>query len=38
MQIPLKRTPAPGEQLEISFKDDDTAPGRVVATTTFKTP
>jgi len=38
VQIPLKRTPSPGEQLEISFKDDDTAPGRLVAKTTFNTP
>jgi P pilus assembly chaperone PapD len=38
VQIPLKRAPMPGEQLEISFKDDDTAPGRLVAKTTFNTP
>jgi P pilus assembly chaperone PapD len=38
VQIPLRRAPSPGEQLEISFKDDDTAPGRLVAKTTFITP
>jgi P pilus assembly chaperone PapD len=38
VQIPLRRAPSPGEQLEISFKDDDTAPGRLVAKTTFNTP
>ena len=36
--IPLRRTPGSGEQLEISFKDDDTAPGRLVAKTAFNTP
>jgi hypothetical protein len=38
VQIQLRRAPTPGEQLEISFKDDDTAPGRLVAKTTFNTP
>ncbi len=38
VQLPLRRAPQPGEQLEISFKDDDTAPGRLVAKTTFNTP
>lgn len=38
VQLPLRRPPQPGEQLEISFKDDDTAPGRLVAKTTFNTP
>jgi P pilus assembly chaperone PapD len=33
----LKRAPLPGEQLEISFKDDDTAPGRLVAKATIST-
>jgi hypothetical protein len=36
--IPLRRTPNPGELLEITFTDDDTAPGRLVAKTTFNTP
>jgi P pilus assembly chaperone PapD len=31
MRIPLNRAPTPGEQLEISFSDDDTAPGTVLA-------
>jgi P pilus assembly chaperone PapD len=31
MQIPLQRAPRPGEQLEITFTDDDAAPGRVIA-------
>jgi P pilus assembly chaperone PapD len=35
VQITLRRAPAPGEQLEISFKDDDTAPGRLVAKATI---
>jgi hypothetical protein len=38
VSLPLTRAPQPGEQLEISFKDDDTAPGRLVAKTTFNTP
>jgi P pilus assembly chaperone PapD len=38
VQMPLTRAPQPGEQLEISFKDDDTAPGRLVAKATFTTP
>jgi hypothetical protein len=36
--LPLRRAPQPGEQLEISFKDDDTAPGRLVAKATYNTP
>jgi hypothetical protein len=31
MHIPLSRAPTPGEQLEISFSDDDTTPGTVLA-------
>jgi hypothetical protein len=38
VQLPLRRVPAAGEQLEISFKDDDTAPGRLVAKATLSTP
>jgi hypothetical protein len=38
VQLPLKRAPQAGEQLEISFKDDDTAPGRLVAKAIFNTP
>ena len=38
VQLPLRRAPTAGEQLEISFKDDDTAPGRLVAKATLSTP
>lgn len=38
VQLPLRRPPQAGEQLEVSFKDDDTAPGRLVAKATFSTP
>jgi P pilus assembly chaperone PapD len=38
VQLPLRRAPTAGEQLEISFKDDDTAPGRLVAKATLNTP
>jgi hypothetical protein len=38
VQLPLTRALQPGEQLEISFKDDDTAPGRLVAKATYNTP
>jgi hypothetical protein len=31
MQIPLSRAPTPGEALEITFSDDDTSPGAVLA-------
>lgn len=31
LQIPLRRAPRPGEQIEITFTDDDAAPGRVIA-------
>jgi len=31
MQIPLRRAPRAGEQLEIVFTDDDSSPGRVIA-------
>lgn len=32
MRIPLNRAPAPGEKLELTFTDDDTSPGNVLAT------
>jgi P pilus assembly chaperone PapD len=35
MQIPLRRVPARGEQLDISFVDDDANPGHVIARTDF---
>lgn len=31
VRIPLTRTPAPGERLEVTFTDDDTSPGKVLA-------
>jgi hypothetical protein len=31
MHIPLTRAPAPGEHLEVTFTDDDTSPGKVLA-------
>lgn len=33
VRIPLSREPAAGEQLEITFTDDDTSPGKLLATT-----
>jgi hypothetical protein len=38
VQMPLRRKPAAGEQVEVSFKDDDTAPGRLVAKATLTSP
>jgi hypothetical protein len=35
IQIPLRRAPSAGEQLEIVFTDDDSSPGRVIARSTF---
>jgi Gram-negative pili assembly chaperone, N-terminal domain. len=32
LRIPLSRIPAPGEKLEVSFTDDDTSPGKTLAT------
>ncbi|WP_309093281.1 hypothetical protein [Phenylobacterium sp.] len=32
MRVPLTRAPAPGEKLEVSFIDDDTSPGKLLAT------
>lgn len=31
VRIPLTRAPAPGEKLEVTFTDDDTSPGKVLA-------
>lgn len=31
VRIPLSRPPAPGEKLEVTFTDDDTSPGKVIA-------
>lgn len=31
VRIPLTRAPAPGETLEVTFTDDDTSPGKVLA-------
>jgi hypothetical protein len=33
MQVPLSRAPTPGEPLEVTFTDDDTSPGKVLART-----
>jgi P pilus assembly chaperone PapD len=38
VQIPLTRAPAKGEQIEIRFSDDDTAPGRLLAAGPLVTP
>ena len=35
VQLPLQREPAPGERLEITFTDDDTSPGRVIARSVY---
>jgi hypothetical protein len=35
IQIPLQRAPSPGEQLDITFVDDDTNPGHIIARTSF---
>lgn len=31
VRIPLTRAPAPGERLDVTFSDDDTSPGKVLA-------
>ena len=31
IRIPLARAPAPGEHLEVTFTDDDTSPGKLLA-------
>jgi P pilus assembly chaperone PapD len=33
--IPLTRPPAPGEKLDVTFTDDDTSPGKVIAKSTL---
>jgi hypothetical protein len=38
LTIPLSRAPRRGEQLEVVFSDDDSAPGRVLAKTVFHAP
>jgi hypothetical protein len=38
MQIPLTRAPEAGEALDITFTDDDTSPGRVLAHSDFTAP
>ena len=38
MQIPLTRAPQAGEALDITFTDDDTSPGRVLAHSDFTAP
>lgn len=35
IRIPLSRAPAPGEHLEVTFTDDDTSPGKVLAKLTL---
>lgn len=32
MRVPLTRAPAPGEKLEVTFTDDDSSPGKLLAT------
>jgi len=31
IRIPLTRAPEPGEHLEVTFTDDDTSPGKLLA-------
>lgn len=38
LQVQLSRAPAPGEELEVVFRDDDVAPGKQLARTTLKVP
>ncbi len=38
LQVQLSRAPAPGEELEVVFRDDDVAPGKQLARTTLKAP
>ena len=35
IRIPLTRAPAPGEHLEVTFTDDDTSPGKLLAKLTL---
>jgi hypothetical protein len=36
--LPIQRSPAAGEQFELTFVDDDVTPGRVIARSTFTAP
>lgn len=36
--IPLQRLPAAGEELDVTFADDDGTPGRVIARASFRVP
>ena len=38
VHIPLMRAPEPGERLEITFTDDDTSPGKVLAQSALTAP
>jgi hypothetical protein len=38
LQVQLTRAPAPDEELEVVFRDDDVAPGKQLARTTIKAP
>lgn len=38
LQVQLSRAPAPGEELEVVFRDDDIAPGKQLARTILKAP
>jgi hypothetical protein len=38
VSIPLSRMPAPGERITINFVDDDTAPGKVLASARINAP
>jgi len=38
MQVPLSRAPTAGEALELTFTDDDTSPGRLLAQSAFTAP
>lgn len=35
VRVPLSRAPAPGERFEVTFTDDDTSPGKVIAKAAF---
>jgi hypothetical protein len=38
MRIPLARIPAPGEIVQIEFRDDDTSPGKILSKTSVTAP
>lgn len=38
IEIPLKRAPEAGERLEVTFTDDDTSPGKVLAQSVIEAP